>query len=88
MKPVSRYENILYGSDLYSFTYIFNPYCGEYFASQTAFDPVRGRMPPEGAKQKTVEAADINVEIIDTLSPFEKQMMDRIDELHGTLKDI
>ena len=55
---------------------------------QTVFDPVRGRMPPEGAKQKTDEAADINVEIIDTLSPFEKQMMDRIDELHGTLKDI
>ena len=45
-------------------------------------------MPPKHAKKTPEDAADIDVEIVETLSPFEKQMMEKWDKMHGALTDI
>ena len=45
--------------------------------------PIRGRMPPKNTKKQKEDTAEMDVEIIDSLLPFEKLMAEKIDKLHG-----
>ena len=45
-------------------------------------------MPPKNAKKTQEDAAEVEMEIIETLSPFEKQMIEKWDKMCGTLTDI
>ena len=45
-------------------------------------------MPPKPAKKQKEDAEEIEVEIVESISPFEKKIMDRMDKMHGTLEDI
>ena len=50
--------------------------------------PIRGRMPPKNTKKQKEDTAEMDVEIIDSLLPFEKLMAEKTDKLHGTLEEI
>ena len=39
-------------------------------------------------KKQKEDTAEMDVEIIDLLLPFEKLMAEKIDKLHGTLEEI
>ena len=45
-------------------------------------------MPLKPAKKQNEDAEEVEVEIVESISPFEKKIMDRIDKMHGTLEDI
>ena len=45
-------------------------------------------MPPKTSKKQKEDTEEMDVEIIESLSPFEKQMAEKIDKMHGTLEDI
>ena len=45
-------------------------------------------MPPNNTKKQLEDTAEMDVEIIDSLLPFEKLMAEKIDKLHGTLEEI
>ena len=45
-------------------------------------------MPPKNAKKTQEDAAEVDMENIETLSPFEKQMIEKWDKMCGTLTDI
>ena len=67
---------------------ILNPYCGEFLLISTFIDPIRGRMPQKTSNKQKEDTEEMDVEIIESLSPFEKQMAEKIDKMHGTLEDI
>ena len=45
-------------------------------------------MPPKNAKKSPEDAAVVDIELVGTLSPFEKQMMEKFDKKHGILKEL
>ena len=45
-------------------------------------------MPPKPAKKQKEDTEEVEVVIVESISPFEKKIMDRMDKNHGTLEDI
>lgn len=45
-------------------------------------------MPPKNAKKTQEDAAEVDVEVVETLSSFERQMLEKWEKMNGTMSEI
>ena len=40
------------------------------------------------SEEQKEDAEEVEIEIVESISPFEKKIMDKIDKMHGTLEGV